>query len=185
MLTIIVGPKKQNIVTADGKNMRVYPLLVMEDGMLRCFQERLNYGVVEDVEVLVMRWFLPFGLIRLRLELDILSGIVEFLHDQHAKENKAFDCYSFAALVRGLKQHSKAYLREVWDFHRPRVLPRVGDIVFFLSDKRKCFHHAAVYIGSGLYLSVYGAGGDLEVSTFKDMKKDYGADEVVRAIVRV
>ncbi len=181
MLTIIVGPRKENIVTVDKKDMRVYPLLIEEDGKFRCFQERTDYATVEDVEILAIRWFLPWRVLRLKLNAEIKKSIVDFLHQYHAKHNIDFDCYSFAVLVRGLKQHSKSYLWGLWDFHRPRLLPKVGDVLFFLSENRKRFRHAAIYIGYGLYLSVYGGGGDLEVATLKDMKKDYEAEDVVRA----
>lgn len=183
MLTIVVGPRKENIETADKKNMRVYPLLIEEGNKFRCFQERTDYKTVGDVEILAIRWFLPFRALRLKLSPEIKKSVVEFLRQYHAKRCVDFDCYSFAVLVRGLKQHSKSYLWGLWNFRRPRLFPQVGDIVFLLSENRQRFHHAAVYIGWGLYLSVYGSGGDLEIATLKDMKKDYGAEDIVRAIL--
>jgi len=72
---------------------------------------------------------------------------------------------------------------KVWDKFREvrpnRWRRRVGDVVFLLSEKRQRFHHAAVYIGLGLYLSIYGGGGYLEAATLKDMKRDYKASDVL------
>jgi cell wall-associated NlpC family hydrolase len=61
---------------------------------------------------------------------------------------------------------------------------KVGDIVFLLKSKENDFRHAALYVGHGLYISVYGAGGDLEFSTLKDMLRDFDAEHVVTATPR-
>lgn len=56
----------------------------------------------------------------------------------------------------------------------------MGEVYFFTSGENH-FHHAAIYIGAGLFISIYGAGGDLEVSSLKDMRRDYRAKHVLVA----
>jgi cell wall-associated NlpC family hydrolase len=64
--------------------------------------------------------------------------------------------------------------------------PQPGDVVFLLSHAKHPteFHHAAVYIGHDLYLSVYGLGGDLNVATLEDMAKAYKAKLMINVTSR-
>lgn len=185
MLTLVVAPNKEEVLTADGRTMKVYALLAEGNGGYHCFQEQLTYGQVDDVEIFVVKRLLPFWAIPLNLTPGIKRGIVEFLAHYHGKQNLSFDCYAFAGMTLGLQQHDKKHLWSLWDFCPLRLLPKVGDVLFFfLAEDRQLFRHAAVYIGRGMYLSVYGAGGDLEISSLADMRRDYGAWDVVRAIPR-
>lgn len=56
-----------------------------------------------------------------------------------------------------------------------------GKKLRFLQEQFERFHHAAIYIGCGLCISVYGAGGDLEIATLQDMKRSFKTNQVVVA----
>ena len=177
MLTIYVSPCEVPIITVDGYEMTVKMVLVRgADGFIS-LQDWEPSSELEDVEIVLMRRFFDW---RFRLPSDLKEAILGFLRCYHAKQDTEFDCYAFANLVKGVEIHKVPYMLKYWDTKPlPWRLP-VGSVVFFRSNKNH-FHHAAVYIGSGLYISVWGAGGDLEVATLKSMKHDYGAEEVVLA----
>lgn len=175
MLTILVGLRKGRLTTADGKHMFAFPMLVWTDGKLTVMQEREGFGNIKDVEILVFKKYLPYLALRARLTEPLRRGITMFLQTYHAKTDLSFDCYAFANLVAGVPQHDKSLLLKYWNLTKLSWRRRVGDIVFFLGEDPLHFKHAAVYIGYGLYISVYGAGGDLEISTMRDMRRDYGA----------
>jgi len=177
MLTIFVGWRKQFIGTEDEKTMKVYPLLVKANGKYQYLNDQ-EFSDVADVELIVTRWFIPFLGVRIRLTSKLKKGIITFLNEYHAKQYIDFDCYSFAELVENVNQEKLPESRSTLWQPRHRVLRRkVGDIIFMRNHKEKNFH-AAIYIGLGLYLSVYGAGGDLEVATLRDMKRDFKTPEL-------
>ena len=69
-----------------------------------------------------------------------------------------------------------------WEKRRKPFFMKPGHVVFFETGENE-FIHVAVYIGYGLYLSVYGGGGDIEITTLADMKKAYiETDRVVLAV---
>lgn len=180
MVTIYVSPRNQQITTVDGSHMTVKVVFVREaDGFVSLQDFKPPFDVNELRFVLSRRFFSR----NLSLSSEVKTALCTFLRDYHTKQDISFDCYAFANLVKGIKAHKVPYMLNYWEI---RILPwrlRAGSIVFFLSDMNH-FHHAAVYLGSGLYVSVWGAGGDLEVATRKSMKCDYGAQHVVLAIPR-
>lgn len=108
--------------------------------------------------------------------------VIRFLREFHAKQHSCCDCYAFANVANGIKLHRVSRLLRYWEL-RPRPTSiGAGNVVFLTSGQM--FRHAAIYIGSGLYISVYGAGGDLEVSTLKDMQRDFEANVVHLALPR-
>lgn len=126
------------------------------------------------------RWFLPFVFWRLKVPDSIKNGIMEFINRYHLEPDMFFDCYSFANMVFGIKQNLCSELLNFWELKPKRRFSRTGELVFITIDGKdyKEFRHAAIYLGFGLYISVYGAGGGLEVSTLKNMKKFFGGDKV-------
>jgi hypothetical protein len=184
MLTIFVGPKKETIETVDGRVCSVYPTLVETDGKVGYLQSCTDVSNVTAIKMLLLRWYLPHLAVRLKLTAAVEQAALHFLHHYHAKQNSAFDCYSFACVVAGMSDAPKKDIIKHWRIIRRR-LPRRGDVVFLLhSPDNPFFRHAAVYIGWGLYLSVWGAGGDLEVATLKDMQRNFEAQKVVFVVPR-
>lgn len=183
MLKIIVFPSREKIITADRKIMQVYPLFTEKGERL---QDRTDFAGIQDVEISVLRWFWPFRALKLNITSEVKKGIVEFLYRYHARQNLSFDCYSFVRLVYDVdRKHRTKFMTRFWKISTYRWWRRkIGDVVFLIDFESNYFHHAAIYIGFGLFLSVYGAGGDLEVATLKDMMRDYGARAVVSAVPR-
>lgn len=178
MLTIYVSPRDQQITTVDGVRMIVKEVFVRGAGGFVSLQDLEPPSDLNDLElVLVRRFFLK----RIRIPADAKVAMLEFLRSYHAKQDISFDCYAFANLVKGVEAHKVPYMLKYWELRSLPWLVRPGSIVFFLSGEDH-FHHAAVYIDSGLYLSVWGAGGDLEIATLKAMKRDYGAERIALAV---
>ena len=182
MLTLIVGPRRQTTITADGRKMRVYQLTTWKDGRFQVFHDTQYSTETHEVQMFCIRWRRQWPI---NLSPDVSRGIAEAVNHYHAKEDLTFDCYAFVNLVRRLTPHRVVSMCEFW-VTRPRWFSsRVGDIVFLVNNEENYFYHAAVYIGFGLYLSILGAGGDLEVMTLEDMKRDFGASRVLVASPRI
>ena len=165
------------VTTVDGSEMTVKMVLVREAGSFICLQDLESPPDLEDVEIVLLRRFFSK---KFQLPHDVKAAILNFLRCYHAKQDIEFDCYAFANMVKGIEVHKVPYLLKYW---KTKPLPwrlSTGSVVFLQSGANH-FHHAAIYIGFGLYISVWGAGGDLEVATLKSMKRDYGAEEVVLA----
>jgi len=182
MLTIIVGPRKQCIEMVDGNRMMVYPLLVKEDNKFLYLNRKTELSEVQDVELVIVRIYLPFVFWKVKLTPELKKAIIDFLLHHHAKQHVGFDCYAFAISVKNLTPRKGPVLwSRFWKVVSSPWLRKVGDIIFLQNRGKKHFH-AAVYIGLGLYLSVYGGGGDLEVATLRDMKKDYEVPEALDVV---
>ena len=182
MLIIKAGPVKQTIVDLRGKKFNVYKAIIHDkNGEVRNFQNYTDFADLKDIEIIVQRGCFVR---RLDINLSIRQGIINFLNKYHTKQDISFDCYSFVNMTCGVKQHKKIYLRSFWKIKFCGCRLNVGDAIFFVNKKSNYFYHAAIYIGFGLYISVYGAGGSLEISTLKDMKKDFGAELVLKAMPR-
>ena len=181
MLTIFVGPKKEIVQTTDGNLMRVYPMLVKEGGQLVHMQKSTDYRDIKEVELFVVLRPLPFVAFKKKLTAELQKAIVDFLHFSHAK-GTSFSCWNFACLYCGT--HTSSELprgwRNLWQVRR-RLFKRAGDVVFLTNRDPKRFH-AAVYLGWGRYLSVYGVGGDLEVSTLRDMHRDFETSQIFNVV---
>lgn len=111
----------------------------------------------------------------------IYTAVENFLRDKHGRQDVDYDCYSFVNEYLDVPQHKKIDMLQYWELGLARRHPKAGDVVFLVSNP-SMFHHAAIYVGFGRYISVYGAGGDLEFSTLGDMMKDFKAELVFRAV---
>ncbi|NTV44505.1 MAG: C40 family peptidase [Candidatus Yonathbacteria bacterium] len=177
MLTIFVYPTRERIITAEGHTMTVRPVHIVHKGVEQSLRDCLDIGVIDDVE-LIFVWKgeeRPF-----EITPHLRKHIAHVLSTHHAKPDMSFGCYAFVNMVAGLPQHTTIDMFEHWDAHG-FSRPHIGDFVFFLDTKKRLFRHAAIYIGYGLYISIYGAGGVFEVSSFKDMRRDF--DIKVRDII--
>lgn len=183
MLTIFVGSRKQNLGMTDGKVMKTYPLLIKEGDTFSYLNDRLDCLEVDDVELVIKYRFWPFWSRRLSLPSYLKKSIVEFLHNYHAKGILHINCHTFACMVAGMPQvHEGGRWKSLWKIKRWSVRRRPGDVVILENSELGVFRHAAVYIGFGLWLSVYGGGGDLEVATLEDMRRDYNATDVFNVV---
>ncbi|KKR85912.1 MAG: hypothetical protein UU32_C0027G0003 [Candidatus Woesebacteria bacterium GW2011_GWB1_41_10] len=177
MLTINVSPRDYQIVNADGQTMTVKVTFVRGEGGLVNLQDYEPPKDLDDVELVLLRRF--YGK-RLKLPVDLKQAMLHFLLEYHAKQNIAFDCYAFANMVKGVETHKVSIMSKYWEIlQKPWRIP-AGSVIFFCSGGN-CFHHAAIFIGSDLYISVYGAGGDLEIATLRSMQRDYKAEMTMLA----
>ncbi len=180
MLKISVDHKKQYICTADGRKMRVFSAYA-KVGKRKIPLQDCRGTKDSDVQIVFKR-----GIFFRKLQLppEIKEGITEFLGEYSRGREDWFDCYAFVNLTFNIPIHNQKYLLRFWDLVPLYAEPRVGQAVFLLTNEHQRFHHAAVYIGFGLYVSVYGANGDLEFSTLKDMMQDYNAADCMLAVPR-
>jgi len=175
MLTILVSRKKQKIITADNETMQVRRAYVWENGSPQFLQQRKTFEDLTGVEIVVKEWY---GLRKLPLTSKVEEAILKFLRDYHITQDMGFSCYSFASLVHGVTSPFGCNMHDFWSERPYKWRIKVGDALFLIRpiDKEvSLFCHAAIYIGRGLYISVYGAGGTLEISTLKDMQLFYNA----------
>ena len=177
MLTLYVEPCEESLVTADGIQMFVRGTVAREGSEFISLRDWEPSTEVVDVEVVVGKRFFSK---KIQLPQDVKRAVLNFLRNYHAKQDESFDCYSFSNEVKGLRAHRAYAMRLYWETKSlPWFIP-IGSVVFLLGEEGK-FYHAAIYIGCGLYISVWGAGGDLEFATLKSMCLDYGAERVVLA----
>lgn len=177
MLTINISPLKGAMTTEDGNHFSVFPIFIKQGNKHVVLGEAGDIGQVDAVELMrvaQMTKGLPWKWQRLDLPEDVERAVVYFLNNHHERQDMAFDCYAFANLVCGVPQHDKRFARQHWNLDPVRVLPTAGETIFLMGKEEGSFFHAAVYIGHRLYLSVYGAGGELVVSSLQDMLEDFG-----------
>jgi hypothetical protein len=181
LLTIYIDTRPHPIINADGSQMTVCGLYIFEGEEFHHIRGLKSFSNINGVKLIIRNR--PFYK-KLQLPDDLNAAISSFLQTKHAKQDIKFDCRAFANSVKGVEQHEIAHLLQFWDLKpKPHKL-KTGDVIFFTSGTNS-FHHAAIYIGSGLYISVYGAGGDLEVATLKDMKRDFKAEHVLLATPKI
>lgn len=170
-----VGYKKVTIFSDDGVLMPVREVLTQQRGEIKAVQQFTDLEDLETVEF-VFRWWL----FRKRMIVDerIKKAVILHLQRYHAKRDMEFDCYAFANLVRGIPSHKVKYMRRYWNTKLLTRRPRGGEVIFLVNMEDTTFYHAAVYLGMGLYISVWGAGGDIEIATLQDMKIGFNAEKV-------
>lgn len=176
MITLVIGAKKQPICSADDRILRVYTATIESPAYSGPLQNLTKTPEIR-IQAFIQRRFW-----RTRLPLDerLEAGILRFCREYATRRNVNFDCYAFVNMVYGMEPHRCRHLLRYWDISPlPRKL-RPGQALFFVYDGN-LFRHAAIYLGANRYISVYGAGGDLEVSSLADMRHDFQARDVFHA----
>ena len=129
------------------------------------------FGKYTDVQIRVKRWFIYKTL---EVPTALKNSILEFLDGYCPNDpDMDFDCYQFAVLVCGMPKHTADYAPRFWNLSKLNSEPQVSQIILLVTGATRQFHHAAVYLGLGYYLSVRGAGGGLMISSIGDLKRDY------------
>ena len=111
------------------------------------------------------------------LEPHVNKALEYYFKKYHKKSTLDFDCYAFVNRIERIESHKVRNLYAYW-VTRPLKRPRRNDIILLLNLEKKMFRHAAIYLGHGIYLSVYGGGGDIELATLQDLKQTFGPSEV-------
>lgn len=175
MLRLITNNQDQTIIFRDGLEFEVKKLLVWDEDDHKDLRDLEPIIHFNDIEFIILNNFFR---IKVHLPINLRQAVVKYLNHYHTKMVMFFDCYAFANLVTNQPEHSKKWVNEYWKLvPKPWFIKR-GEVIFLMEGKYK---HAAVYLGYGLYISVYGAGGDLEISTLKQMKRDYKPGKIYLA----
>ncbi len=182
MFTLFIGSKKIKVYGEREGSYTVLPLAYEKDGKVLELRMSTSLPTLDAVRIYVLWWKFLIPLeIPSRLEVAILN----FMVFKHLVKDDAYDCYAFGCDVARVPRHDKSQATKYWLLKPLFLKPKVGDVVFFMSPQSKQyshFYHASVYLGFGLYLSVLGCGGQFEVATLADMKKEFGAKKVYVAI---
>jgi hypothetical protein len=152
MLTIFVSPRNHQTTTADGQVMTVKGMFVSEAGGFVSLFDYQPPKDLNDVRIVLVRKYRKNKILSLPADLK----------------------QAFANLVKGVEVHKVPYMIAFWEREEKPWRPQPGSVIFYDTGDTQ-FHHAAIYLGAGLYISVYGAGGDLEVATHRNMMRDYRA----------
>ena len=115
----------------------------------------------------------------LKLSKKALNGIAYFLKNHHGKYDLGYDCRALCNSIANIPHHDFDEINDYWDMGVDNeALEKPGTIVYFqtltpLEDggTEIHFHHAALCIDKNLYLSVWGAGGELTVTTAQEIIK--------------
>jgi hypothetical protein len=180
MLTIAVSQKDFPVVDVTGFVARVRNAIVKEGDNYVSLQNSQPFKEYKDVKIILMSRFFSW---RLSLTDELKEAIKLFMKKYHAQQNLSVDCYAFANMVKGVEEHKVTSMLLYWRTRRLWFRPKPGSVIFLIKGKNQ-FRHAAVYIGRGLYISAWGAGGDLEIASLKSMKIDFVATRVELAIPR-
>jgi hypothetical protein len=186
MLKIIVSLRKLESKDSDGWPIFFQLAVVWEGKAFHYLNDYADFTEVTQLLILVegKKIFSRAKFKTLKIPENIQSGIIAFLKTYQGKQDIAYDCRSFVNSVFGVTQHPTKYLLGFWKTEPLDWWPRAGDVVFLVAKHERDFRHAAVCIGPDLYVSVYGAGGDLEFASLEDMKKSFQAEQVLFAVPR-
>lgn len=179
MLSLYIGTQKGMIEDTSGLTFKVLPVYYKKDGEYKELRLSTDLPVLDDVEIYLEWWRYA---IRLPVSAKLRTAILNFMLFKHVVEDSSYDCYSFACEYAQVLPHNKQHLWKHWLLKPLRFQwLKAGDVVFLFSSpvkKHIRFSHACIYLGFGRYLSVWGGGGQLEVATLPDMKRDFNAKKV-------
>ncbi len=178
MLTIFVSRRKQGLIAADGSKTNVFRAYIRGKEGLVCLQHQEAFEKISSIRFVVKEWC---RLRRLPRNANLEQGIATFLERYHAKDDVSFDCYAFANLVHGVPAHRCSLMCLFWDTRVYDGQVTMGDAVFLVNSEKSEFKHAALYLGRDLYISVYGGGGDLEITTLEAMTQYWKATQILVA----
>lgn len=185
MLSLCISSTKSTVKDECGRTFTGFRLYYEKDGKFKELRLSNNLPVFDKVEIYFQLWRY---FLRLPISEKLRDVILRFMAHQHLVQGSLFDYYSFVCEYEKIqKDNHKCYLLDRWSIRSFRWwCQRVGDVVFLFDaptkrDVRFCY--AAIYLGFGRYLSVWG-GGQLGVSTLRDMKRDFNATRVYKAIAK-
>lgn len=175
MLSLYIGSNKVWIQDTSGSTFQVFPVYYKKDKEVHELRLSNSLPLLDDVEIF-FQWWRYF--IRLPVSPELRTAILNFMLFKHIPQNDSYDCYSFACEYAKVGAHNKRHLFDFWKLKPLKRRPKVGQVIIMFArpaENNIHFSHAAIYLGFGRYLSVWGGGGQLEVATLKDMKRDFKA----------
>ncbi len=181
MLKLFICSNKQRIVTIDGCIFNVLKVFAITNFWKRELSNYPMFYVVENVDFFFKICGFSF---RIEITPRLKKVIVDFLNNRDLKRKPGFDCYSLASSFCNLPKHKKRDLNLFWELKPLKTWREVGDVIFFM-DYDTYFHHAAIYIGFGLYISVFDDGGNIEISRLEDIRVGFKARNIYLAVPRL
>lgn len=186
MFSLFILSHKEMIEDRHGDPYRVQRVYYKYGEEMHTLQGTSPLPPLDDVEIWRELWKGTF--LRIRVWKELRQAILNFMLFKHMKADDDFNCHAFACEYADVPRHEIPQIFDHWKLERRRV--KRGEVVFLFSPQVEngevCmfFHHAAIKIGFDLYLSVWSAGGQLEVATMGDMVKYYKATQVYVATPR-
>jgi len=183
MLSLYIGSAKGWITDSSGDPIRVYPVYYKKGEESLELRFSTSLPPLDNVEIF-FQWWKYF--IRLPVSEKLRTAILNFMIFKHLVEDRSYNCYSFACEYARVPQHAIEEMLTHWRLKPKRGWARAGEVVFFCSpvEDSVFFHHAAIHLGFGRYLSVWGGGGQFEVASLKDMRTSYRAQWIFTALAR-
>ena len=178
-MIIEVGYEPTRLITVDGLCTTARKAVVRGPGKAKVLRD---LPLIPDVASVGFVFRIGPFTRKIRLSDGLTRALLTHLRQYQATSTIDFDCYAFVSLANSLPCHSQRYLRAFWDIRPLERRLRHGETVLLLTEESGFFHHAAIYLGMGLFISVWGAGGDIEVATLKDMRESFCAQDVRLAV---
>gem|GEM_PF-5421638 len=119
--------------------------------------------------------------IKLNMTRKVEAAVLHFLKKHHRIFTSQFGCYELVRTIHSLPKHNR---RNVSDYWTPvDRKPTNGDVIFLL-NRGGYFLHAAVSMGNGLYLSIFGIESYLALTTMEQMENAWQPEVVVTVVPR-
>lgn len=163
---------------SDG-TVRTYPIVVVDR---RKAKPLLAYRCRELIGIRDVRMYRHHGQMfrGIPLSSQLRRAIARTLNRYNGKFEHSFDCHAFVHLACGVPLERDRPILNRWEPIAWSDGPNPGEAVFFVDLEHFIFHHSAIFLGRGLYLSVYGKGGILQISALSDMVHDYDTRHILR-----
>jgi len=176
ILPVKVAPRYKKVSRIRrGIKMHIYPILVRTHKGLTPLIKHPTFEKVRDTKITYLSklgrrcgYIHPTPLLALAIKF--------YLERAQAKEIPDVSCYRFACWASGIALTKG----DEWLYEPKPYRMKCGDVVFLFRNNGT-FDHAAVYLGRGMYIGVYGAGGELTVQTYHDLRRNTKGRRIVLA----
>jgi hypothetical protein len=160
------------------KVTRYIPCIVDADEEMSVLYEHDTFAGFDDVAIGV--WGRESARL-LNIPSHVTCAIASFLRTKHGEQDPTFNCYTFANWVKGVRPHQLVELIDHWELcPRPKRW-HAGNVAFFMK-RDGFFLHAAICLGDGLFVSVYGGGGTIGFSAMKYLEREFVGKHVYHAV---
>ena len=181
LVQIVIDSRTSGVAPTEVDANRVYRARVSGKDL---YEMKIDLPVT-DVSISWKRRYWPAK--RIPISNALRKGILAYLNDYNVQRDLFFDCYAFANVANGVPSHPPKLVRKFWKIHLDAFTPENGHTIFLMQASGKdryVFRHAAICIDTNLFVSVYGAWGNLRFASLHDMMKEYEADALVKATPR-
>lgn len=108
--------------------------------------------------------------------------LLQFFRERPDLQSTNFDCYEFAAFLNAIKDRMSRYeILEHWDVKKAKHMKPGDTVLLTRGGIGSVMEHAAIHLGSNLYLSEAGYDGCLFVCSLEQLQSAYQAPRVHKA----